>query len=83
MNLTIEQVVSIISAIGLSAIVSTIITFVQNNKKNNLDFVTKERSEWRKKLKEILSELSDDTKKRVCYNQIKIRNKSLWEKYGV
>ena len=70
-NLTIEQVVSIISAIGLSAIVSTIITFVQNNKKNNLDFVTKERSEWRKKLKEILSELSDDTKKESAIIKLK------------
>lgn len=63
MNLTIEQIVSIISAVGISTIISAIIAFVQNNKKNNLDFVTKERSEWRKKLKEILSELSDDNKK--------------------
>lgn len=71
MNLTIEQIVSIINAIGLSAIVSAIITFVQNNKKNNLDFVTKERSEWRKKLKEILSELSDDRKKESAIIKLK------------
>lgn len=71
MNLTIEQIVSIINAIGLSAIVSAIITFVQNNKKNNLDFVTKERSEWRKKLKEILSELRDDTKKESAIIKLK------------
>ena len=71
MNLTIEQIVSIINAIGLSAIVSAIITFVQNNKKNNLDFVTKERSEWRKKLKEILSELRDDTKKEFAIIKLK------------
>ena len=72
MNLTIEQIVSIVSAVGISAIVSAIITFVQNNKKNNLDFVTKERSEWRKKLKEILSELSDDNKKNRAINQVEI-----------
>jgi len=71
MNLTIEQIVSIVSAIGISAIVSAIITFVQNNKKNNLDFVTKERSEWRKKLKEILSELSDDDKKEFAIIKLK------------
>lgn len=71
MNLTIEQIVSIINVIGLSAIVSAIITFVQNNKKNNLDFVTKERSEWRKKLKEILSELRDDTKKEFAIIKLK------------
>lgn len=71
MNLTIEQIVSIVSAIGISAIVSAIITFVQNNKKNNLDFVTKERSEWRKKLKEILSELSDDDKKESAIIKLK------------
>lgn len=71
MNLTIEQIVSIISAVGISTIISAIIAFVQNNKKNNLDFVTKERSEWRKKLKEILSELSDDTKKESAIIKLK------------
>lgn len=71
MNLTIEQIVSIISAVGISTIVSAIISFVQNNKKNNLDFVTKERSEWRKKLKEILSELSDDDKKESAIIKLK------------
>ena len=71
MNLTIEQIVSIISAVGISTIVSAIFAFVQNNKKNNLDFITKERSEWRKKLKEILSELSDDTKKESAIIKLK------------
>lgn len=71
MNLTIEQIVSIISAVGISTIVSAIIAFVQNNKKNNLDFVTKERSEWRKKLKEILSELSDNSKKESAIIKLK------------
>ena len=71
MNLTIEQIVSIISAVGISTIISAIIAFVQNNKKNNLDFVTKERSEWRKKLKEILSELSDDNKKESAIIKLK------------
>lgn len=71
MNLTIEQIVSIISAVGISTIVSAIIAFVQNNKKNNLDFVTKERSEWRKKLKEILSELSDNSKKEFAIIKLK------------
>lgn len=71
MNLTIEQIISIISAVGISTIVSAIIAFVQNNKKNNLDFVTKERSEWRKKLKEIISELSDDSKKESAIIKLK------------
>ena len=71
MNLTIEQIASIISAVGISTIVSAIIAFVQNNKKNNLDFVTKERSEWRKKLKEILSELRDDTKQESAIIKLK------------
>ena len=78
MNLTSEQIVSIVSAVGISAIVSAIITFVQNNKKNNLDFVTKERSEWRKKLKEILSELSDGGDK----NSAIIKLKSEINPYG-
>lgn len=63
MNLATDQIISIISAVGISTIISTIFTFVQANKKNNLDLITKERSEWRKNLKEILSELNDGNEK--------------------
>lgn len=43
--MNVEQVISIVSAVGVGTIISTILTFVQANKRNNLDFVTKERSE--------------------------------------
>ena len=58
MNLTTDQIISIISAVGISTIISTIFTFVQANKKNNLDFITRERSEWRKGMKGILVDLN-------------------------
>lgn len=54
----VEQVIPIISAVGVGAIISTILTFIQANKRNNLDFVTKERSEWRKSMKDILVDLN-------------------------
>lgn len=56
--MNVEQVISIISAVGVGAIISTILTFIQANKRNNLDFVTKERSEWRKSMKDILIDLN-------------------------
>ena len=50
MMLSLEQLISIISSVGISAIIGTTFTFIQFNKKNRLDFITTERAEWRKQL---------------------------------
>ena len=60
MKLSMDQIISIISAVGVSTIISTIFAFVQANKRNNLDFITRERSEWRKLLKSVIVNLNDD-----------------------
>lgn len=69
--MTVKQVISIISAVGVGAIISTILTFIQANKRNNLDFITKERSEWRRKLKQILIDLRDESKREPAIIQLK------------
>lgn len=71
MKLSIEQLISIISAVGISAIIGTIFTFIQFNKKNSLDFVTTERAEWRRQLKQILIDLTDDEKRTVAITKLK------------
>ena len=43
MKLSLEQIVSIISAVGISTIISTVFSFIQTNKKNNLEFRNKKR----------------------------------------
>lgn len=67
MKLSMDQIISIISAVGVSTIISTIFAFVQANKRNNLDFITRERSEWRKLLKSVIVNLNDDRESEKSY----------------
>lgn len=56
--------VQIATSIGFGTLISSIIGLVQSNKKNNLEYITKERSEWRKNLHDIVGRLktTDDVK---------------------
>lgn len=54
-----DEVVKLVGAVGIGAIVTAVGTFIQSSKKNQLDYITRERSEWRKQLKQILVELQD------------------------
>lgn len=71
MKLTIEQIISASSAIGVSTIISIIFTFFQTNKKNNLDFITKERAEWRNDMKSIIVDLLDGGNRRHVISRLK------------
>lgn len=51
--LTSNEGIELIKVIGISTIITTIFTFISNSKKNNLDYITKERSDWRKEMREI------------------------------
>lgn len=51
------QVVALLSGAGIGAILSAILVFLSNNKKNQLDYIVKERTEWRKKLEGIIENL--------------------------
>lgn len=46
-------------AVGAS--LSAVLVFIHNNKKNQLDYITSERSAWRKKLKRMILNLQDST----------------------
>ena len=52
-----DQIISLISGAGLGAVLSAFLVFVNNSKKNKLDFITKERSEWRREIKSIIVDL--------------------------
>ena len=56
-TLEINQIITLISGAGLGAVLSAFLTFINSSKKNKLDFITKERSEWRKEIKSIIVDL--------------------------
>ena len=58
-KLEISPIITLISGAGLGAIISAILVFLNNSKKNQIDYITKERAEWRKQLKIILENLKD------------------------
>ncbi|MBX9075493.1 hypothetical protein HCG65_02885 [Streptococcus anginosus] len=69
--MSLTEIIKLISALGIGAILSAIFTFMQSNKRNRLDYITKERSEWRRQLKQILVDLIDDSKKETAIAQLK------------
>lgn len=56
-KLEIGQIISLLSGAGIGAILSAFLVFINNSKKNKLDFVTRERSEWRREIKSIIVDL--------------------------
>lgn len=71
MKLSIDQLISIVSAVGISTIIGTIFTFVQFNKKNNLEYITQERAKWRKTLRKILVDIEDTSKRSDAITRLK------------
>ena len=51
------QIITLLSGAGIGAVLSAFLVFINNSKKNKLDFVTKERSEWRRAIKSIIVDL--------------------------
>lgn len=73
-----DEIIKLLSAVGVGAIITAIVTFLQSSKKNQLDYITKERSEWRRQLKEILVELSIEESR----EQALVKLKSQINPYG-
>lgn len=65
------QIITLLSGAGLGAILSAILVFLNNSKRNQIDYITKERAEWRKQLKIILEKLTDDKKRESALIQLK------------
>ncbi|MGQ7359187.1 hypothetical protein ACTGW9_04310 [Streptococcus suis] len=68
-----DNLVSIISGAGIGAILSAVLVFLNNSKRNTLDYIVKERSEWRGQLKEILEEFEKEEKRFEAVVKLKSR----------
>ncbi|QLB51743.1 hypothetical protein FFV08_03155 [Streptococcus sanguinis] len=73
-----NQIITLFSSVGLGAILSAILVFVNNSKRNQLDYITRERSEWRKKIENIIEELQDTSN----HESVLARLKSQINPYG-
>lgn len=70
-KLELGQIITLLSGAGIGAILSAILVFINNSKRNQIDYITKERAEWRKQLKIILENLKDNQKKDSALIQLK------------
>ena len=70
-RLEISQIITLISGAGLGAILSAILVFANNSKRNQLDYITKERSEWRKSIKLIIVDLLNGENRESAVNSLR------------
>ncbi len=68
-----EQIIILLSGAGLGAVLSAFLVFINNSKKNKLDFITKERSEWRRDIQFILDDLGKVGKRAEAIQRLKSR----------
>ena len=81
-----DQIITLLSGAGIGAILSAFFTFINSSKKNKLDFITKEHSEWRRDIQFILDDLGKVGKRAEALQRLKSRinpyGKSLTVKNG-
>lgn len=65
------QIITLLSGAGIGAVLSAFLVFINNSKKNKLDFVTKERSEWRREIKSIIVDLLSGNNRNFAINRLK------------
>ena len=68
-----SQIITLLSGAGLGAVLSAILVFANNSKRNQLDYITKERSEWRKDIQIILDDLGKVGKRTEAIQRLKSR----------
>jgi hypothetical protein len=51
------QIITLLSGAGIGAVLSAILMFINNSKRNQLDYITRERSEWRREIKSVIVDL--------------------------
>ena len=66
-----SQIITLISGAGIGAVLSAFLTFINSSKKNKLDFITKERSEWRRDIQIILDDLGKVGKRVEAIQRLK------------
>ena len=65
------QIITLLSGAGIGAVLSAFLVFINSSKKNKLDFVTKERSEWRREIKSIIVDLLSGNNRNSAINRLK------------
>lgn len=65
-----NQIITLISGAGIGAVLSAFLVFINNSKKNKLDFITKERSEWRREIKLIIVDLLSENNRCSAINRL-------------
>lgn len=65
-----NQIITLISGAGIGAVLSAFLVFINNSKKNKLDFITKERSEWRREIKLIIVDLLSENNRYCAINRL-------------
>ena len=66
-----DQIIILLSGAGLGAVLSAILVFANNSKRNQLDYITKERSEWRKSIKLIIVDLLNGENRESAVNSLR------------
>ncbi|AND79784.1 hypothetical protein [Streptococcus pantholopis] len=69
--MSIATMAELLAAFGIGTIVSAIFTFIQSSKRNRLDYITKERSKWRREIKLIAVNLSNRRNRLSAINRLK------------
>lgn len=67
----ITEIADLLAAFGIGTIISAIFVFIQSSKRNQLDLITKERSEWRKGIRLIIADLLDGRNRRLAISRLK------------
>ena len=65
-----SQIITLLSGAGIGAILSAILVFINTSKKNKLDFITKERSEWRREIKSIIFDLFSENNRHSAISRL-------------
>ncbi|RKV77217.1 MAG: hypothetical protein D8H99_52605 [Streptococcus sp.] len=66
-----SQIITLLSGAGIGAVLSAILVFVNNSKRNQLDYITKERSEWRNSMKAIIVDLLDGKNRHSAISKLR------------
>ncbi len=66
-----DQIISLLSGAGIGAVLSAFLVFINSSKKNKLDYIVKERTEWRKKIEDIIEDLQVSSKRRSAFIRLK------------
>lgn len=72
MNKLLVEFSPILASLGIGSLLTGILTFIQSSKRNNIEGITFERSEWRRSLKSLYLDISTSEINDELINRLKI-----------